>query len=326
MVKLMFKEGEKRMMLSIGIATLNRHEAMATLSLPSLLSQESKNFEVLIWDASDNDLTKNVVESYTHLFAAKSVQLRYYRAPRKGLPAQRNDLLKEAIGDIVFFIDDDSEVSADAISTLVSYFSSYNWLMGAALPVIGKMPIMPIRSYSMLNRLKHMIFPLFFGFEQKKYRKIRRSTNNIYPIPDSPGLAEWLTGAGMAYRKKVFDELLFDERLQRFGGYAWGEDYDFSHKVMLHFNMPLLILPSGFVVHHNVPGGRVDGVKRAAIIYYNSLLIRQNFNNYSPCHTLFSFIWEQRVAKTLTMLSEGLSISEIAKGYWEYRKALKEGG
>lgn len=312
-------------LITVGIATLNRHEALTHFALSSLLNQESSDFEVLIWDASDDDLTEKAVKSFSDMYDAKRVPLRYFRAPRKGLTAQRNDLVKQAHGDIIFFIDDDSEISVDAITSLIAYFVSFPWLKGAALPVVGKVSSLPRGVISRLtNSIKRLVFPFFYGFESKRYRKIRRSTVNIYPLVDSPGVADWLTGAGMAFRKDVFDKLSFEERLIRFGGYAWGEDYDFSHRTKLHFNEPLLILPKGLVVHHNVVGGRVDGVRKAASCYYNSAIIRNNFNKYKSDYGIFPFIWEQRIGRTLSLLVEGLTTNELYEGYKMYRKAIKD--
>ena len=310
-------------MISVIIATLNRAEAMAKISLPSLLLQDTSDFEVIVWDASEGDETKKLCESLEEKFKEIGSELRYFKAPRRGSSSQRNDAAKVALGSVFFFIDDDSEVSPDGLAVLSGYFNTFGWLMGAALPLINKCPKSSMSLlHSVLNKLRRLVFPFFFGFEDKKYRKIRSSTGNIYPIVDSPGVAEWLTGACMAFRNTVFDSLSFDERLQRFGGYALGEDYDLSHRVFLKYGEPLLILSSGMVVHHNFGSGRIYGKNRAAAFYHNTAIIRENFNKYAS-YGLLPFLWEQRIGRTTAMIADGISIPDIVRGYMAYRKAIK---
>ncbi len=125
----------------------------------------------------------------------------------------------------------------------------------------------------------------------------------------------------MAYRKEVFEQLKFDEKLQRFGGYAFAEDVDFSHRVFLHYEQPLLVSSSGMFIHHSAPGGRLDKRKMCAAIFYNTKVIRDNFNKYTHYRSL-PFIWGQRICRTLGLLAMGYSASDIFNGYMDYRKAL----
>jgi len=46
------------MKISVVIATRNRSDALETISLPSLAKQDFKDFEVIIWDGSDDDKSK----------------------------------------------------------------------------------------------------------------------------------------------------------------------------------------------------------------------------------------------------------------------------
>ena len=108
------------MKISVVIATRNRADALEQISLPSLAKQDFKDFEVIIWDASDDDKSKIVVENFIQ--SHPGIIVRYFKAPRVGLASQRNDVVKVARGDIIFFIDDDSEVSSDGLSALNETF------------------------------------------------------------------------------------------------------------------------------------------------------------------------------------------------------------
>ena len=115
LIKNYLKERIERIMpiVSVIIATRNRSEALETISLPSLAKQSFKDFEVIIWDASDDDKSKVVVKNF--IKSHPDMVVRYFKAPRTGLPSQRNDAVKVAKGEIIYFIDDDSELSVDAI-------------------------------------------------------------------------------------------------------------------------------------------------------------------------------------------------------------------
>jgi glycosyltransferase involved in cell wall biosynthesis len=309
-------------LISVIIATKNRSESIAGISLPSLLRQDSSDFEVLIWDASDGEATREAVERTRPSFEKRDIALSYVRAPRAGSASQRNDAAQEAKGDVVFFIDDDSEVSSDGLSVLTRYFNDFKWLYGLGLPITDKTPrIDKYVGHPFIGALRNLMYAFFIG-ANSGYRKIRSSTRNNSVLHDLSGIAEWLTGAGMAFRKSVFEELKFDERLELFGGYAMGEDYDFSHRVFLRYGEPLLVASSGTLVHHNAGGGRIaDDVKRCAAVFYNTAIIRANFRKYRN-YKLPPFLWELRVGMVLSMLMQKKGPLNICRGYIAYRKAL----
>lgn len=310
-------------MLTVIIATLNRSKSINEISLPSLLKQDTTDFEVLIWDASEDDLTEKAVESYQSAFAERGVALRYVRAPRRGSASQRNDAVKEANGDIVFFIDDDSEVSPSGVSSVAAAFEKNEKLYGAALPLATVLAKNQTSSFGLSRGIITAAKKIFW--KESNYRQIKRSTINILPKTDAPSAAEWLSGGDMAYRKSVFDELRFDERLERFGGYALGEDMDLSHRVMLHYGEPLQILPGGSVTHHQAEGGRLDSVKMSAAYFYNFRIIRDNFIKYdNRKFEVLSFLWERRILFTLNLYRNGYNFFDIMEGYKAYRKAREE--
>ena len=56
----------------------------------------------------------------------------------------------------------------------------------------------------------------------------------------------------MAFRREIFDSIQFNEKLETFGGYAMAEDVEFSHRVFLSSDSPLLIPSEGDIRHHGV--------------------------------------------------------------------------
>jgi glycosyltransferase involved in cell wall biosynthesis len=311
-------------MISVIIATRNRSTAIAEISLPSLLRQNMVDFEIFVWDASDDDSTERAVLQFKRSFEQKGISLSFRRGARQYLASTRNDSVREARGDVIFFLDDDAEISSDGLSAVKRYFYDFTWLKGMGLPLHDVRPRFDkYVAHPFLGAFLKLGYRFFTG--KPSYRKIMNSTHNTAPIPDSPGIAEWLTGACMVYRKSVFEDLSFDEGLERFGGYAIGEDYDFSHRVWLYYGKPLLISISGFVVHHNVQAARIsNGPVKAAAIYYNTARIRDGFRVYRP-YKLLPFLWELRVGRTLSLLlMYGIRPLDLIRGYLKARRARRE--
>ena len=274
-------------MISVIIATKNRDEALRDISLPSLLAQDTVDFEVIIWDASDNDRSEKVAGDYASRFGKKGVLFRYFRAPRAGLPSQRNDAVAAASGDVVFFIDDDSEVSLNGVSSLAKCFINNPACMGAGLRLIDGSEEKKSGA-SLQERMKEKLYTMF---AYVKKRKVHPSGSNKGLTAPS-GAAEWLSGCSMAFRREIFHSMKFNEKLQTFGGYAMSEDVEFSHRVFLHFDTPLLVPSGGYVVHHEVPEARDrTDEKKIAMFFYNRYLVMQTASVRAPLWGRVAFSW-----------------------------------
>jgi glycosyltransferase involved in cell wall biosynthesis len=299
------------------IATLNRAEALRDISLPSLLRQNCGNFEIIVWDASDTDDSHKVCECLAEQFDKKDIRLNYFKAPRKGSASQRNDAIDRAAGDIIFFIDDDSETSADAIYSILMCFDSFPWLNGVGLPMLNKTPASG-------NSAALKFAALLFGMKNNQLqRKINRYGGLSLPLKDLAGPAEWLSGGSMSFRKKVFEKVRFDERLETFGGYALGEDYDLSYRVMLEFGQPHLVSCWGYVIHHAAAGNRITGIKESAAHFFNAELIRGNFRKYGKTFNLLWIAWGS-LGTFLFLLKSGTNLWNILCGIKVAHNKIKE--
>jgi len=65
-------------MISVIIATKNRDAALRDISLPSLLAQDTVDFEVIIWDASDSDRSEKVSGVFAPRFGKKGVFIQVF--------------------------------------------------------------------------------------------------------------------------------------------------------------------------------------------------------------------------------------------------------
>ena len=273
--------------ISVIIATMNRADALKEISLPSLAEQDFKDFEVIIWDASDDDSSKKVVEGFKkkHL----DMDVKYFKAPRKGLASQRNDAVKVANGDIVFFIDDDSEVSKDGLEALHKEFSLNKDVYGVGLRLKPSSNKFFTRSMKVnIREFYNCFFRLSNSISSK--RKVYLSGWAAMPREDKSGKAEWLSGGSVAYKRTIFSDFFFQEELERFGGYALGEDVYFSH-LLLRNGFSLMISSEGHVIHHAVGGGRLENEKKVAARFYNQYLIWRNVIFPRKKLSYFVYLW-----------------------------------
>lgn len=265
-------------LISVIIVTKDRADALETISLPSLLKQRYRNFEVIVWDASEDNASQNVVSEKRKLFQGKGILLQYFKAPRTGIVFQRNDAIRYSKGEVVFFIDDDSEVSPDGLEGLSKCFENDSELMGAGLFVTEEE--FENRNLSYMDRIKDRIYPMV-GYVRRKKVSPSGSTKGMYA--DS-GPAEWLSGCSMAFRSQVFEDgFRFNEKLQTFGPYANGEDVEFSHRVFLHYGKPLFIAKQGFIFHRHPKAGLSEMTEsKLAMMFLSRYLIMNVASIRSP--------------------------------------------
>lgn len=296
-------------MISVIIATKNRDAALRDISLPSLLKQDTTEFEVIIWDASDSEKSLTVASCFTPLFNNKGVVLKYFKAPRVGSASQRNDALRSALGEICFFIDDDSEVSPDGIKSLEECFNKFPEVMGAGLKVVETDEIAEKKVF-FKKRIQEKLYKIV-GY--KKTRRVHPSGSNK-GLTAPPGQAEWLSGCSMAFRKRIFGSMKFNEKLETFGGYAMAEDVELSHQVFLNYGQPLLIPVKGYVRHHEVPEsrGKLDE-KKIAMFFYNRYLVMQVSSKRAPIWGRIAFGWN--MGRRLTTMTFRYGIRDTKKGF-----------
>ena len=248
--------------ISVIIATRNRAEALEKISLPALAKQTFKDFEVIVWDASENDDSAEVVKGFPEL------NIRYFKAPRVGSCSQRNDAVKVARGEIVYFIDDDSEPSPEVLEAIYEAMNTGE-LAGCSPPVFEKdsPKFLGVRGWFL-----EFLSKIFFMGGWGGRNRVLKSGRAIWSSADSPGKGQILHGNSMAYRIEVFTDHRFDEELERFGGWASGDDVMFPFS-LLREGFELSILEKGRVIHHHIRGGRVNDLKAHAMSIFNYFLI-----------------------------------------------------
>jgi glycosyltransferase involved in cell wall biosynthesis len=102
------------MKLSVIIPTYNEEKVIRNC-LNSLLEQTYKNFEVILVDDGSTDCTEKIAK----VFKAKEYEIKIFRQNHKGPGAARNLAAKEAIGDILVFVDADMTFDENFLEKLV---------------------------------------------------------------------------------------------------------------------------------------------------------------------------------------------------------------
>jgi hypothetical protein len=264
-------------MIAVIIATRNRAEALEKYALSGLGRSAFRDFVCVVWDASDGTAAREVCESGRWPFAVF-----YRKAPRAGLPSQRNDAARHVLTAypdvrIAVFIDDDCELSEDALDGVAETFRSGGARSGKAVSIVN-IPMKPLtppfcracRSFraKARGRVKHCLGMNRHGATPFLY--------NYGGEDETPGGdAEWASGGGMAVDISVFRDLrvLFPEAFQRFGGYALGEDFAFSFFVFKKLRGRIVNSLRGHCLHYAAGGARLDVGNMAASKWYNFHLL-----------------------------------------------------
>ena len=306
--------------LAVIIATKNRSEAIERYALASLERSEFRDFVCVVWDASDDDLTRKAAED-----GAWTFPIRYFKAPRPGLTSQRNDAVDHVLEHIpsvryVLFIDDDCELSHDALRGILITFEKTE----ASVVNLPMLPNSGQRTCGLLSRIK-----------KRWGRKRHGATEFLYNYgsdEEKPGGdADWASGGGMALDVDVFCTLgcFFPEDFQRFGGYALGEDFAFSF--FLHKKMGIRIVNSlgGHFFHYPAGGARLNVANMAASKWYNfHLLFECLYDDVRGPRLLWLKIkfklFMFAAALKLLFRARSLDLLSLFRGIGSARAALRE--
>lgn len=196
------------MLVSAVICTRNRADLIG-LAAQSVLANTYHNFELIIVDQSENDLTRAVVDQ----LLTKYSNLRYIFTSTPGLGRARNIGVHAARGDIVAFTDDDCTAYPDWINAVADVF-----LAEPTVDMLFGQVLVPDKLSA--EGVGHLVPSLPIS---EPHRLSRRDGFRIFGM-----------GADMAIRRRLFDRVgEFDELLGAGGPLQAGEDFDFEYRVFL---------------------------------------------------------------------------------------------
>lgn len=303
------------MEVSIVIPTRNRSEKLEKL-LHSILRQTVRVNEVIVVDDSDDFKTKKLIEQLQSCFSETGITIRHFMPldnEVKSISRARNLGAKEARGDIVIFLDDDVIIDENYVKNILEVFDIYPNALGVQGTVIN-------RKYSHLENSIKKVFYYWYA-EIDKCRMLPSGKTTYVCSSNKIISCEWVFGLNVAYRKKVFDEFSFNEKMI---GYSLGEDKEFSYKIHKKYPNSLLQTPYAKVYHDTSSTKNLD--KRLTYIitaypigfFYNN--IKQTLKNK------MIFIWSElgRIAlRVLWTLPDVKSIKHIVTSYIDTIRYIK---
>ena len=258
-------------LVTVAVCTRDRTDDLA-LCLDALNQLDYPALDLLVIDnAPTSDATKELVESqYPHV--------RYVREPRPGLDWARNRAIIEARGEIVAYTDDDVVVDSGWVKALAKVFAQNPEVMAVTGLVVP---------YE-LEAESQVLFEMYGGFGrgfQRKWYRVGRGNKVPWRLL---GTGQFGTGANMAYRRCVFDEIgYFDPAMDVGTVTNGGGDLEMYFRILKEGHT-LVYEPSAMVRHRH----RRDYAKLRSQLANNGSLY-----SYFVCGALaypdqlFSFLW-----------------------------------
>lgn len=263
--------------VSVIICTKDRETSLRE-TLATLFAQTRRPDELILVDDGAPGGGALDGEALMALGEAQDIPTRYLKKEQPGLAASRNAGVQHAQGDIILFLDDDVTLEAEYLAQLMALFEAdeAGAVGGAtgALVVDYAPGVRPFLHFFLLDgRRPGAVLPSGYGV-------LVRAGELAQPQP-----VEWLSGCNMAYRRAVFEEFLFDQRL---GAYGWSEDRDFSYRVGRRRR--LMATPHARLVHRKEPAGRI-GAERMGFMETNYLYRFFRKNMPKRPHTWLALGW-----------------------------------
>jgi glycosyltransferase involved in cell wall biosynthesis len=216
--------------VSVTICSYNRARFIIN-AVESVFNQsfDKNKYEVIVVDNNSTDNTVALLEAYKQ--AHPTYNFRYFVEHNQGVAYTRTRCAKEAKGEIIAYLDDDSEAQPGWLSSIVSFFDAHPETYSTG----GK--IVPRYLTGLPDWYSKYFFGLVGNFDQGPREK--QMTGARYPC-----------GANMAFRKKVFDEIgYFNTDLGRKGtGLLANEEKDIYLRILAHHH-EVWYLPQVVVLH-----------------------------------------------------------------------------
>lgn len=235
-----------------------------------------------------------------------------------GLANSRNKSFSFISSDIVHFLDDDVILPRNYILEVDAKFVKYP-------DIAGLSPYIEVDSDNSRESVyKKMLFNLFAKFQPEG--KLTKSGHAFWlNRTRDDRFVNWLPGCCMVYRFDDVKSLRFDIRLELgpLGGYALGEDLDFSHRVSKEFT--LLAAGSISVIHKLAQNERTNWLKMdEGIGRLRAYLLVRFPKDLSLAHIFLSLIAEGFYDLTLKRKTRTASFDKKRAYFIQLKSFLSE--
>lgn len=185
--------------------------------LKSIIDQDYKNKEIILWDNASTDNSKKVIEKFN------KNKIKYFKSLKKeNLYKARNRAIEKTSGDLIAFLDCDDWWEKNYLSSRSKFFNDKKFDF----------------YYSNTN----------FYYEKTKKKKLYKN----YKLPDGKIFTNLVNDyfiiiSGTIFKKKLFDKFgKFDEKYNIIG------DYDFIMKISKYCNAHVINSPLlNYRIHEN---------------------------------------------------------------------------
>lgn len=279
------------------VATYNRPDDLRTCVLHAV-NQSIPPAEIIVIDASDKwDENKVLVEKDLDIISnslASRPILRYQPAEIQSAAAQRNQGALLSSSDILFLIDDDTEMypeCAEQVLEVMKHQDASN-VLGACTALTDQSPSqvhhVEIKNLSPVNKpkknehkgsghLQNYIINKLRGNYLPEYTKAPFNDTCPSALTAAYGCfsRRAVHGCRMIFRRSVFDTVRFDGDLLK---YSYLEDNDFGFRVrQLGF---IVEIPNALVFHTESPIGRMRMFITNSLAVSNAMFLSKKHSEY----------------------------------------------
>ena len=258
-------------MISVLVCTYNREKLLASC-IDSLVHQNCHpgDYEIILINNCSTDNTEQLCINSIH--EHPGLQIRYFIETKQGLSNARNRGIRESMGNIITFIDDDAFAEKDYIYNIKKDFRTSGIAAGG-----GK--IIPHWEKTRPKWMSRFLLPLVSVIDLGD--EIIEFKGNKYPI-----------GANMFFRKSLFEKShFFDPMLGRsLKNLIGNEEKDLFLKIK-KLGYKISYFPS-ITVRHYIPEERtkISFIKKQALGIGQSEKIRTRLNKKERIRVIFNEI------------------------------------
>jgi len=232
------QSGNRDLKVSIIVPTYNGGTRIL-YTLKSIVNQNYPEscYEILVIDNNSIDDTADVIKNFIKTNSFPNI--RYILEEKQGLNFSRNRGVKEAMGDITAFIDDDATADVHWVKNLYKSYRNDN------IGCVGGKSILKWPNGKRPAWLTNIFDSLYSGFDLGTEEEIELKSNFPY-------------GTNISFRKEaVINERMFSSNLGRVGKNLIGGGETEMCMKLYQTGWKIIYNPSAIVYHH-VPESRIN--------------------------------------------------------------------
>lgn len=297
--------------VTVIIPTRDRSKDLAEL-LSSILEQDHLPFDVIVVDDSPTNSSKKTFSLFYPRFKTAGCKLKDIKGNYDGLTAARNLGVKNAEGDIILFLDDDTLLpDQNTIEVLATFLKDNKVALGVQFKIV---PLTEnLKKNKLTRKLENAIYKVFmlsYSDDENKF-EVRRSGASVFSNNITKVIPVQRLSGCCCYKREVFERSYFDTKLKRWG---YLEDLDFSYRIYKKNPNSLYALPHIKIIHKVSEEGRLPTKTSIYMttIYWFYIFFKDFFEG--SIFNLIAFLWAI-IGKLVTTIG-GLIVKRKRKGEW----------